>query len=164
MTTVHSEPGPPALHLALPPILQPLVASSGRVGARGGGGGVRGKGGERFSKALPHPDQTSLPTDCKWHQSSSHLSTAGRGARGWRPPDIWRGRVEARRGSGGLPTRDPITDPNPSAEAPLPPMSGVSLLETCTQVTHQVTAYAYAYARLPVHAYFLCLLLHLDPF
>ena len=144
-TDDHSEPGPPALHLALPPILKPLVASSGRVVIGVGGGG---QGGERFSKALPHPDQTSLPTDCKWHQSASYLSTDGRGARGWRPPDIWRGRVEARRGSGGLPTRDPITDPNPSAEAPLPPTSGVSLLETCTQVTHKVTAYAYAYARL----------------
>ena len=41
-----------------------------------------------------------------------------------------------------------MTDPNPSAEAPLPPVSGVALLETCSQKT--------------CNAYCLCLLVLLQ--
>lgn len=62
-------------------------------------------------------------------QELTDLSEEGRGARGCRPAEVcWdRGPVV---GSGGLAWREPMREPKPSAEVPLPPTSGVALLDT----------------------------------
>jgi len=59
------------------------------------------------------------------------LSEEGRGARGCRPAEVCRDRGPVV-GSGGLAWREPMREPKPSAEVPLPPTSGVALLDTCT--------------------------------
>ena len=58
------------------------------------------------------------------------LSEEGRGARGCRPAEVCRDRGPVV-GSGGLAWREPMREPKPSAEVPLPPTSGVALLDTC---------------------------------
>ena len=78
----------------------------------------------------------------KWNVSwrqGAHLSADGRGAKGCllegpvevclaRDPDT----------SGGLAWREPIREPKPSAELPLPPTSGVALLLTCVYIYYVV--------------------------
>ncbi len=52
-------------------------------------------------------------------QQGRDLSAEGRGAKGCLPPEVCLARGPV--GSGGLAWREPMREPNPSAELPLPP-------------------------------------------